>query len=154
MGRAVRKTKPSGFLYDKMMARWDSIADFIRDTQCPVSSETTRKLVYNGEPVAAVSLIVIAHDLGCSPGEIKRMLVDEADRYVQSKSNEQEYARRLALLIGSGAGEGTTGSDRIILNALHALQENTDAYRGTGRFLALYAKALGKFALEKKLRQL
>lgn len=152
MGRAVRRTKPSGFLYDKMMARWDSIADFIRDTQCPVSGETIRKLVYNKEPVAAASLIVIAHDMGCSSGEIKRMLVNEADRYVQSKSNEQDYARRLADLIDSG--EGITAADRTILDALHALAAKTDVYREVGRFLALYAKALGMFALERKLKRL
>jgi hypothetical protein len=142
MGRTKRMRKPTGFLYEKLRARWDTLADFLREKRCPASAETVRKLIYDQKPVSSVSLVAIAYDLGCTPGEIKRMLTEEAKKYIQEKSGEQDYAKRLSNLIGSGSGESLTDYDKTLLDTLHELSKGEPhVYSVVAYFIAMLARA-------------
>jgi hypothetical protein len=138
-----------------MRQRWDNLAEFLRATGCPASNETARKLIYDNQPVSAVSLIAIAQDLGCTPDEIRGMLTTEAKRYIQVKAGEQDYAARLAALIGSGAGEGISGEDQVVIDALHAISARNPGIHGdVAYYMAAHARVLGMAALERKLKKM
>ena len=155
MGRKVRTKEPTGALYEKMRTRWDNLAEFLRATKCPASNETARKLIYDEQPVSAVSLIAIAQDLGCTPAEIEKMLTVDVKKYVQWKAGEQDYAGRLASLIGSGAGETISGEDQVIIDALHAISAKNPGIHGdVAYYMAAHARVLGMSSLEKKLKRL
>lgn len=61
-------------LLGKMSQNYDNLSDFVKRSRVPLSMETIRKLLHDGEDVNALSIVLIAKYLGFPKKEIKEML--------------------------------------------------------------------------------
>ena len=85
-------------LLEKLRENWDTIADFFRQTQIPLSQETVRRALYENEKVSTVTFVILTKYLGFSPAEIHSLLKN-SDDYVIARGEERRYASELADLI-------------------------------------------------------
>ncbi len=69
-------TPKRNMLKSRMLQNYTDIADFIRRTGIPLASETLRRAIYEGKPIAFPTLIVLMKYLGFSANEIRDVLKD------------------------------------------------------------------------------
>lgn len=72
--------RKDNIMYKKLLAGWPDMSSFVRQTKIPVSLETVRQVVQEGNVVGVHLMILIAKYLGFNSNEIKQILIDAGDK--------------------------------------------------------------------------
>jgi hypothetical protein len=140
-------------LLAKLRENWDTISDFFRQTQIPLSQETVRRALYENERVSALTFIVLAKYLGFSPVEIGGLL-KKPDDYVISRGEERRYASELADLIVEREHAFTQREDALIQCVRIVTAHDPEIWNLISHFFAVINRSMGVEGLEQCINQM
>jgi hypothetical protein len=140
-------------LLEKLRENWDTISDFFRQTQIPLSQETVRRALYENERVSALTFIVLAKFLGFSPVEI-RGLLKKPDDFVISRGEERRYAAELADLIVERENAFTQREDALIQCVRIVTAHDPEIWNLISHFFAVINRSMGVEGLEQCINQM
>ena len=142
-----------GILVEKLSENWDTIADFFRQTQIPLSQETVRRAIYENEKVSTLTFIILTKYLGFTPTEIHNMLKKPED-YILPKGEETRYAREIADLIVKQKNAISQREEALIQCIRIVTNKDSEIWNLIVHFFSVLNKNMGIKGLERCLIQM
>lgn len=140
-------------LLEKLRENWDTITDFFRQTQIPLSQETVRRALYENEKVSTVTFIILTKYLGFSPAEIHSLLKN-SDDYVIARGEERRYASELADLIVERENARNQREDALIQCVRIVTAHDPEIWNLIAHFFSVFNRSMKLKDLEQCIIQM